>query len=56
MPRSLSKEQDGEEGWWDRGGFRRGLEAFIDMTEEEWREEGGAFEPAFEGDVGAPEP
>ena len=52
----FSKEQDGEEGWWDRGGFRRGLEAFIDMTEEEWREEGGAFEPAFEGDVGAPEP
>ena len=52
----FSKEQDGEEGWWDRGGFRRGLEAFIDMTEEEWREEGGALEPAFEGDVGAPEP
>ena len=36
---TFTKEFDGEEGWWDRRGFRRGLEAFIDMTEEEWHAE-----------------
>ena len=32
----FTKDYDGEEGWWDRRGHRRGLEAFIDMTKEEW--------------------
>ena len=41
---TFTKEFDGEEGWWDRRGFRRGLEAFIDMPEEEWHAEGRRFE------------
>ena len=43
----FSKEIDGEEGWWDRRGYRRGLEAFIDMTGEEWRAEAKRFEEAY---------
>ena len=41
------KEFDGEEGWWDRRGYRRGLEAFIDMSEEEWHAERRRFEEAY---------
>ena len=44
---TFRKEFDGEEAWWDRRGFRRGLEAFIDMTEEEWLAEVRRFEGAF---------
>ena len=43
----FTKELDGEEGWWDRRGHRRGLEAFIDMTEEEWHAEGRRFQEAY---------
>ena len=43
----FSKEIDVEEGWWDRRGYRRGLEAFIDMTGEEWRAEAKRFEEAY---------
>ena len=35
----FSKELDGEDGWWVRNGNRRGLVAFINMTEEEWNDE-----------------
>ena len=38
----FSKAWDGEEGWWEKnGGVAKGLEAFIDMTKEEWDEEWG---------------
>ena len=39
----FTKEFDGEEGWWDRRGYRRGLEAFIDMPVEEWDAEMDRF-------------
>ena len=35
----FSKALDGEDGWWGRSGNRRGLEAFINMTEEDWNDE-----------------
>ena len=35
----FSKEADGEDGWWEVGGNRLGLEAFIGMTKEEWDDE-----------------
>ena len=38
---------DGEEGWWGRGGNRRGLEAFINMTEEDWNDEWGRVADAL---------
>ena len=39
----FTKFYDGEEGWWDRRGYRRGLEAFIGMAEEEWDAEMNRF-------------
>ena len=57
----FTKDFDGEEGWWDGRGQRRGLEAFIDMPDEEWDAEMDRFRAEGlinydDDDVGAPWP